>query len=90
MRVGFTQFNVQWIVVLGTSAGCAEDEVAFPVGSELSQSNPGGFESMLGDSLSGFNVRGWATSFRVLYVVKRMFWRKSLLNTLKPRDSRPR
>ena len=90
MRVPFTEFDVHWIVVLGASGGRAEDEIAFPVGSELSQSNPGGFESMLGDFLSGFNARRWATSFRVLYVVKRMFWRKSLRNAPKPRESRPR
>jgi hypothetical protein len=76
--------------VVGASGGRAEDDVAFPVGSELSQSNPGGFESMLGAFLSGFNAGRSVTSFSVLYVVKRIFWRKSLRNDSKPRDSRPR
>jgi len=50
------QIDVHWIVLVGGSAGRAEDDVAFPAGSELSQSNPGGFESVLGVFLSGFNV----------------------------------
>jgi len=84
------QIDVHWIVLVGGSAGRAEDDVAFPAGSELSQPNPGGFESMLGVFLSGFNVRRFVTSFSVLYVVKRILWRKSLRNDPKARDNRPR
>ena len=84
------QIDVHWIVLVGESPGRAEDDVAFPAGSDLSQSDRGGFESMLGVFLSGFNVRRFVTSFSVLYVVKKMLWRKSLRNDPKPRDSRPR
>src|SRR5689334_19081634 len=84
------QCHVHWVVILETSGERAEDALAFSVGSELSQSNPGGFESVLGKSLKGFNAGRWATNLRVLYVVKTKFWRRSLRNDPKLRDSRLR
>ncbi len=50
------QIDVHWIGTVGGSADVLRNDVAFPAGSELSQSNPGGFESMLGVFLSGFNA----------------------------------
>src|SRR3954453_17883079 len=73
-RYRLLELHVHWIVLLGASGERAEDDVAFPVGSALSQSNPGGFESMLGAFLSGFNAGRSLISFSVLYDVKRIFW----------------
>jgi hypothetical protein len=58
--------------------------------SELNQSNPGGSTPMLGAFLNRFKARRSERSFSVLYVVKKIFSRKSLRNDAKPRDSRPR
>src|SRR5438309_9070749 len=45
MRGVSTRSDFHWNIVIGTSGGCAEDEAGLPVGRELSQSNPGRFES---------------------------------------------
>ena len=53
---GLPHIDVHRIAPVGGSAEALTNDVAFPAGSELSQSNPGGFKSMPGVFLSGFNA----------------------------------